>query len=172
MRFRKLVQPVVLIPLLAFFARILPGPRTIDDAYITFRYAQNLLSNQGFVYNPGEAVLGTTTPLFALILTLIGAVLGTAEAFPIIAPILSALADAIACFLLIRTCSNFPKKQKSPETPVSLIQCMDLYESHKGSLRGFVYVSTWFFLTEELYIQSATIFHFAPLTSNYALYSN
>ena len=49
---------------------------------------------------------------------------------------------------------------------------MDLYESHKGSLRGFVYVSTWFFLTEELYIQSATIFHFAPLTSNYALYSN
>jgi hypothetical protein len=101
-RFRKLVHPVILIPLLAFVARILPGPRTIDDAYITFRYAQNLLSNQGLVYNPGEAVLGTTTPLFALILTLIGAVLGTAEAFPIIAPILNALADAIACFLLIR----------------------------------------------------------------------
>ncbi len=102
MRFRKLLQPVVLIPLLAFFARILPGPRTIDDAYITFRYAQNLLSNQGLVYNPGEPVLGTTTPLFALILTLIGALLGTAEAFPIIVPILNALADAIVCYLLIR----------------------------------------------------------------------
>lgn len=39
-----------------------------DDPYITFRYAENLRSGLGFVYNPGEQVLSTTTPLYALLL--------------------------------------------------------------------------------------------------------
>ncbi len=39
-----------------------------DDAYITYRYARNLSRGVGFVYNPGEQVLGTTTPLFTLML--------------------------------------------------------------------------------------------------------
>ena len=39
-----------------------------DDAFITFRYARNLAEGHGFVYNPGEKVLGTTSPLWALIL--------------------------------------------------------------------------------------------------------
>ncbi len=39
-----------------------------DDAYITFRYARNLAAGLGFVYNAGERVLGTTTPLFTLLL--------------------------------------------------------------------------------------------------------
>ena len=39
-----------------------------DDAYITFRYARNLAAGLGFVYNSGERVLGTTTPLFTLLL--------------------------------------------------------------------------------------------------------
>lgn len=39
-----------------------------DDAYITFRYAQNLADGLGMAYNPGEQILGTTTPLYASIL--------------------------------------------------------------------------------------------------------
>ncbi len=39
-----------------------------DDAYITYRYADNLRQGLGLLYNPGEWVLGTTTPLFALLL--------------------------------------------------------------------------------------------------------
>lgn len=39
-----------------------------DDAYITFRYARNLAEGNGLVYNPGEPVLGTSTPLFTLLL--------------------------------------------------------------------------------------------------------
>jgi hypothetical protein len=39
-----------------------------DDAFITYRYATNLAAGHGFVYNPGERVLGTTTPLFTLLL--------------------------------------------------------------------------------------------------------
>jgi hypothetical protein len=46
-----------------------------DDAYITYRYARNLAEGMGFTYNVGERVLGTTTPLYTILLTG-GAVLG------------------------------------------------------------------------------------------------
>lgn len=39
-----------------------------DDPFITYRYATNLAAGQGFVYNPGERVLSTTAPLYALLL--------------------------------------------------------------------------------------------------------
>jgi hypothetical protein len=39
-----------------------------DDPFITYRYAHNLGNGLGFVYNPGERVLSTTTPLFTLLL--------------------------------------------------------------------------------------------------------
>lgn len=48
-----------------------------DDAFITLRYAENFAAGLGLVYNPGaawEPVLGTTTPLYALLLGLVGAV--------------------------------------------------------------------------------------------------
>ena len=41
---------------------------TYEDAYITFRYAQRLSTGQGFVYNVGERVDGTSTPLFTLLM--------------------------------------------------------------------------------------------------------
>jgi len=41
-----------------------------EDALITFRYAENLAKGIGFVYNPGERVLGSTTPLYGLVLAL------------------------------------------------------------------------------------------------------
>ena len=44
------------------------GTLFTDDAYITFRYAENLAAGHGLVFNPGEPVLGTSTPLFAFIL--------------------------------------------------------------------------------------------------------
>ena len=46
-----------------------------DDAFITYRYAQNLATGAGLVYNPGapwEPVLGTTTPTYALLLAGLG----------------------------------------------------------------------------------------------------
>jgi hypothetical protein len=41
----------------------------VDDAFITYRYARNIAAGHGFVYNLGERVLGTTTPLFTLLLS-------------------------------------------------------------------------------------------------------
>jgi hypothetical protein len=48
----------------------------IDDAAITMRYAQNLIRGQGFVYNQGERVLGTTTPIYTLVLSGLGLLFG------------------------------------------------------------------------------------------------
>jgi len=42
-----------------------------EDAYITYRYAANLAGGRGFVFNPGEAVLGTSTPAWTLLLALL-----------------------------------------------------------------------------------------------------
>ncbi|MDR3573211.1 MAG: hypothetical protein P4L50_05095 [Anaerolineaceae bacterium] len=41
---------------------------TFEDAFITFRYARELFLGNGFVYNPGEQIYGTTTPLLTLLL--------------------------------------------------------------------------------------------------------
>ena len=42
-----------------------------DDFYITFTFARNLGQGRGFVYNGGDPVLGTTTPLLAMLLALV-----------------------------------------------------------------------------------------------------
>jgi 4-amino-4-deoxy-L-arabinose transferase-like glycosyltransferase len=94
--------PFLLIIALVLAARFIPGPRTIDDSFITFRYARNLLAGSGFVYNPGERVLGTTTPLYTLLMAGLGALTGGVQApFPTLALTVNALADAAtACLLL------------------------------------------------------------------------
>ncbi|MDO8670270.1 MAG: hypothetical protein Q7O66_02425 [Dehalococcoidia bacterium] len=61
--------PLLLVMALALGARLWFGPQVRDDAYITLRYVQNLLTGNGFVFNTGETVLGTSTPLFAMLLT-------------------------------------------------------------------------------------------------------
>ena len=66
-------QRVELISLLAFglalrvFFALYSG-YVEEDAYITFQFARNLAAGQGFVYNPGEAIYGSTTPLLTLLL--------------------------------------------------------------------------------------------------------
>jgi hypothetical protein len=41
---------------------------TLEDALITFRYAENLAHGHGFVYNLDKHVLGTSSPLWTIIL--------------------------------------------------------------------------------------------------------
>lgn len=96
----KRLLPLALFAL-AVAARLLPGPRTIDDAFITFRYARNLVAGLGFVYNPGEHVLGTTTPLYTLLLAGLARLLGTG-AYPDLALILNALLEGLSVVLLYR----------------------------------------------------------------------
>jgi arabinofuranosyltransferase len=62
-----------------------------DDALITYRFARNLASGVGLVYNPGEWHLGTTAPLYALILGTLGWLAGP-ETIPFFGAVISSLA--------------------------------------------------------------------------------
>lgn len=77
------------------------SPAPFDDAFITFRYARNLAAGAGFVYNPGQPVLGTTTPLLTAVLALIAAIAGPV-AIPLAAFLIALLADAVSAWLLFR----------------------------------------------------------------------
>ena len=79
------------------------GFRPFDDTYITFRYSSNLAAGHGFVYNLGEPVLGTTAPLWALVLAL-AAALGV----PIehAALVISLACDAASAFLIFSILST------------------------------------------------------------------
>ncbi len=103
MLFCRFLTPQAIVFILSFVARTIPEPRTIDDAFITFRYAQNMISGHGLVYNPGEAVPGTTTPVYALLMTALGLLAGGTDApFPTISVIVNALADSLTCWLLVK----------------------------------------------------------------------
>ncbi|MCX7840525.1 MAG: hypothetical protein N2559_13895, partial [Anaerolineae bacterium] len=67
--------------LIAFFAAhalfyfVALGTDAVDDAYISFRYAQNALRGHGLVFNPGERVEGFTNFLWtALMIPLEGSI--------------------------------------------------------------------------------------------------
>jgi len=108
---RKLERWLILvIMLVALLARLIPGPRMIDDAFITFRYARNIVHGLGFVYNAGERVLGTTTPLYTLLMAAL-AFITRNENYPVLALLANALADAASTFLIYhlgRRLSNSP----------------------------------------------------------------
>src|SRR5262249_54449789 len=95
---------VLIIIILTFTMRLIPTPRSVDDSYITFRYSRNIVTGNGFVYNPGERVLGTTTPTFTLLMAGISLITGQQD-FPWYALAVSALADAgtaVLLFVIVR----------------------------------------------------------------------
>ncbi|MGI8550665.1 MAG: hypothetical protein ACR2PL_07735 [Dehalococcoidia bacterium] len=90
----------LMIMALALIARLSVGPITIDDAFITFRYARNLAEGHGFVYNLGERVLGPPTPLDTMLLAILYR-LGLHD-LPHVALTVNAAADAVTAIVLIR----------------------------------------------------------------------
>jgi hypothetical protein len=54
--------------LVAFLIQAWAVVPQLDDSYITYRYAQNLVEGVGLVYNPGERVEGFTSLLWTLII--------------------------------------------------------------------------------------------------------
>ncbi|MEC7947904.1 MAG: hypothetical protein VX265_10075 [Myxococcota bacterium] len=63
-----------------------------DDAFISFRYAANLLDGHGLVYNPGEPVEGYTNFLWTLLIA--GAM--AMGAGPVMASVVGGMASAVA----------------------------------------------------------------------------
>lgn len=64
-----LILPLALFGVLVGVAFGRPSP---DDAWITYRVAENLATGAGFVYNAGERVLVATSPLQTLTLAVLG----------------------------------------------------------------------------------------------------
>ena len=106
--------------LTAIVAGLLHGPWFIDDAYITFRYAEHLAAGHGLVFNPGEPVLGTTTPLFAAILALLKVV---GIAVPTAAKALGLLSMAGVVLLL----QAFARRAMPRWTAAAMAVCVALH---------------------------------------------
>jgi len=88
----------------------LPGPKPLDDAFITFRYARNLSQGAGFVYNPGERVQGTTTPAYTLILAGMAVLFGS-EPLPVISFGIALAADILNVWLFYRIAKRVLKTE-------------------------------------------------------------
>ncbi len=67
---------------------------TQDDVFITYAYSRNIAEGKGFVFNPGEHVQGTTTPLYTLLMA--GAYLFTSD--------LLHAGNLLSAFFLLTTC--------------------------------------------------------------------
>lgn len=80
------------------------GVHVYDDAYITLRYARNVADGAGLVYNAGDAVLGTSAPLWALLLAPLARLLGTGAlpAIAVAADLLLLVATAVLAYRILR----------------------------------------------------------------------
>ena len=72
-------------------------PYGMDDCYITYRYAYNLFHHHQFVFNLGEKILGTTSPLYTIILTIAQVF---SDNIPLMSNLISCVCSALAGFLL------------------------------------------------------------------------
>jgi arabinofuranosyltransferase len=82
----------LLIVFLHTAAVICVSHETNDDAFISFRFARNLSSGNGLVFNPGERVEGYTNFLWVVLI---------AVSYPVVNPILASKGLGLICNLIL-----------------------------------------------------------------------
>jgi hypothetical protein len=92
---------IILICGISIVIQLMYGEHFFDDAFITFRYARNIADGLGFVYNSGEKILGTTTPLFTLLLAGSGRLFSNSF-IPHFSYIISLIADAVSIYIFFQ----------------------------------------------------------------------
>jgi arabinofuranosyltransferase len=80
----------------------------IDDSYISYRYAHNLASGQGLVFNPGEHVEGYTNLLWTLIMAIPEALGLPPETFAALAGVTFGVLALIDSWSICRRLGNVP----------------------------------------------------------------
>jgi hypothetical protein len=65
---RRFSALALALALLLVLHAVLYLPYVVDDAYISFRYARNLVEGHGLVFNPGERVEGYTNFLWSILI--------------------------------------------------------------------------------------------------------
>ncbi len=91
---RRDLAAVTLLALTALIIGLRATGIAYDDAWITYRYAYNLATGEGFVYNHGERFLGTSAPGYAVLLAAAGA--ASPASIPAVSAALCVLALAAA----------------------------------------------------------------------------
>jgi hypothetical protein len=95
---RRILIAVFTLVALAWLAYL--AVYQVDDAYIVYRYAENLAHGKGFVYNVGERVEGVSCFLWTILLVPFA---GLGIPLPRVAPVLTSLAGLLILFLLPRS---------------------------------------------------------------------
>ena len=95
------------LPLILTFAHLawFWGTGPVDDDYICFRYAANLLQGHGLVFNPGQLVEGYSTPLWVFLHAAWQALGGDS-------PTLSPWLGAAALFVCVAILSHLAKRKE------------------------------------------------------------
>ena len=143
---KQLIPPKTLPPLsknlnrallgavcLGYLLHVLHYNFIADDAFITLRYAQNLASGDGLVFNPGERVEGFTSPLWTLLLGALAFL--QVELLPV-ARLLGITAGLVAIFLLHRLVDLFCPQEDFPGfalAAAALLACNGSFACWAGS---------------------------------------
>ncbi|MGD0707348.1 MAG: hypothetical protein ABSA51_02725 [Anaerolineaceae bacterium] len=108
---------LIVLALAARAAWLLYTRYTSDDAFITFRYAHQIALGNGFIYNLGEKLDGTTSPLYALLLA------AWAKIIPdiVLGSKLLDLAFALAALLFVWQTLKFLGRSQSEQIGVILL---------------------------------------------------
>jgi hypothetical protein len=91
---------VGLLVVVAGWVAFAGGAYSYDDAFITYRMAENLAAGHGFVYNPGEWHLGSTAALYGMLLAAAAWITGPAA--------IPAVSGAISCASMLATALLLP----------------------------------------------------------------
>lgn len=143
------VLSAILPVCLYLFIRLRSIAEPGDDALITLKFVRNLVQGNGFVYNPGEWVLGTTTPLYTMFVAVISKI---AAADPAIAAPwallpLEAANILLVWFIVLRTTKSLAA----------------------ASMAGFLYSLSRYSMFAALLCMEAPLFNFLILSSSVLL---
>ena len=139
-----------------------------DDAFITYRYAANLLNGQGFVYNPGLRVLSTTTPLYAMTLALLGSFWPN---LPTLSNFISALSLAAGGLLLWRLACSWHSREVGALVLLLYPLSPLLYSTFGGEMLFYIALCLGCFVcwVERRYLWAALLAALAVLTRGDAI---
>ncbi len=95
------------VSVLAILLAMLYGYRDIqiDDSYIFYSYAKNLANGNGYVFNIGERINATTSPLYTILLALVSIIFQYLPflTLPLIGHIIGVIYLFFFCFFLLRS---------------------------------------------------------------------
>ena len=157
---RGIVFPLALL-LTAVALRLWIGLRVyryfIDDSYIFMRYAENFSAGRGLVFNPGEWVLGFTSPLFTILLAALTRAFSPHDAAPVIVALNATLFLGLAV-LLLRMFVN--GSLRSLALPALLLLYFPFVDASLNGMETMLMLATMFaslFLLERLRLGMAVV---------------